>query len=219
MHVVFMKQCPRYILAHANAAHAAWKRLHFPAMPSVPVLLSISSASITAASHLSEHACCFAGPALSQLPLANKPGWLRQRAPQGERYDYLSGSLRSLKLHTVCEEAQCPNVGECWNTGSGTATIMLLGMTAPIHQPEQALPAVNVHAGVLLQQEVGTPCNIMLRILACTPLSSLETTDKAFHLLLGMALRCLPCLAWGFRPHCTPACSYILSRREIFGVI
>ncbi|CAL5224299.1 g6965 [Coccomyxa viridis] len=70
-----------------------------------------------------------AGPSLSQLPLANKPGWLRQRAPQGERYDYLSGSLRSLKLHTVCEEAQCPNVGECWNTGSGTATIMLLGDT------------------------------------------------------------------------------------------
>ena len=73
------------------------------------------------------HACCTAGPSLSQLPLANKPGWLRQRAPQGERYDYLSSSLRSLKLNTVCEEAQCPNVGECWNTGSGTATIMLLG--------------------------------------------------------------------------------------------
>lgn len=62
--------------------------------------------------------------------MANKPGWLRQRAPQGERYDYLSGSLRSLKLHTVCEEAQCPNVGECWNTGTGTATIMLLGATS-----------------------------------------------------------------------------------------
>ena len=69
-----------------------------------------------------------AGPSLSQLPLASKPGWLRQRAPQGERYDYLSDSLRSLKLHTVCEEAQCPNVGECWNEGKGTATIMLLGM-------------------------------------------------------------------------------------------
>ena len=57
----------------------------------------------------------------------SKPAWLRQRAPQGERYEYLSGSLRSLQLHTVCEEAQCPNVGECWNGGSGTATIMLLG--------------------------------------------------------------------------------------------
>ena len=79
---------------------------------------------------MNSHACCLAGPSLIQLPLANKPGWLRQRAPQGERYDYLSGSLRSLKLNTVCEEAQCPNVGECWNTGSGTATIMLLGVAA-----------------------------------------------------------------------------------------
>lgn len=44
-----------------------------------------------------------------------------------ERYEYLSDSLRTLKLNTVCEEAQCPNIGECWNEGSGTATIMLLG--------------------------------------------------------------------------------------------
>ena len=41
------------------------------------------------------------------------------------------GSLRGLGLHTVCEEAQCPNVGECWNGGTGTATIMLLGARAP----------------------------------------------------------------------------------------
>lgn len=58
-----------------------------------------------------------------------KPPWLRQRAPQGERYEYLSDSLRSLNLVTVCEEAKCPNIGECWNEGSGTATIMLLGDT------------------------------------------------------------------------------------------
>ena len=57
----------------------------------------------------------------------SKPPWLRQRAPQGERYEYLHNSLRSLKLATVCEEAKCPNVGECWNGGDGTATIMLLG--------------------------------------------------------------------------------------------
>jgi len=60
---------------------------------------------------------------------ATKPPWLRQRAPQGERYEYLTDSLRSLKLATVCEEAKCPNIGECWNEGSGTATIMLLGDT------------------------------------------------------------------------------------------
>ena len=60
-------------------------------------------------------------------PGERKPPWLRQRAPQGERHKYLSGSLRQLGLHTVCEEAQCPNIGECWNGSTGTATIMLLG--------------------------------------------------------------------------------------------
>ncbi|KAK9807861.1 hypothetical protein WJX72_011537 [[Myrmecia] bisecta] len=69
------------------------------------------------------------GPKLGTLAQQAKPSWLRQRAPQGERYDYLSNSLRTLKLNTVCEEAQCPNVGECWNGGTGTATIMLLGDT------------------------------------------------------------------------------------------
>eukprot|EP00884_Botryococcus_braunii_P007141 jgi/Botrbrau1/16428/Bobra.0142s0027.1 len=69
------------------------------------------------------------GPAPHQIAEGKKPHWLRQRAPQGERYDYLHGNLRDLKLHTVCEEAQCPNIGECWNGGTGTATIMLLGDT------------------------------------------------------------------------------------------
>lgn len=58
---------------------------------------------------------------------SNKPAWLRQRAPQGERYEYLEQGLRKLKLATVCEEAKCPNMGECWNGKTGTATIMLLG--------------------------------------------------------------------------------------------
>lgn len=62
-------------------------------------------------------------------PALKKPAWLRQRAPQGERYEELRGQMRGLKLATVCEEAQCPNIGECWNGDTGTATIMLLGDT------------------------------------------------------------------------------------------
>ncbi len=54
-----------------------------------------------------------------------KPDWLRVRPPGGEHYRQLKGLLRTLDLHTVCEEAHCPNVWECW--GGGTATIMLLG--------------------------------------------------------------------------------------------
>ena len=56
-----------------------------------------------------------------------KPAWLRVRAPSGERYSGIKATLREGDLHTVCEEARCPNVGDCW--GSGTATIMLLGDT------------------------------------------------------------------------------------------
>jgi lipoyl synthase len=56
---------------------------------------------------------------------APKPSWLKVRAPGGEKYTQLKKTFRELDLHTVCEEARCPNVGECWT--EGTATVMLLG--------------------------------------------------------------------------------------------
>ncbi|HEY4157901.1 MAG TPA: lipoyl synthase [Polyangiaceae bacterium] len=56
-----------------------------------------------------------------------KPNWLKVRAPGGENYTRLKHTLRELDLYTVCEEARCPNVGECW--AAGTATVMLLGHT------------------------------------------------------------------------------------------
>ncbi|HLK37593.1 MAG TPA: lipoyl synthase [Polyangiaceae bacterium] len=56
-----------------------------------------------------------------------KPPWLKVRAPGGDRYAELKRTFRSLDLHTVCEEAHCPNVGTCWS--EGTATVMLLGDT------------------------------------------------------------------------------------------
>jgi len=54
-----------------------------------------------------------------------KPEWLKVRFPGGERYQRLQRLMRDERLHTVCEEAHCPNVGECWN--AGTATFMILG--------------------------------------------------------------------------------------------
>ena len=54
-----------------------------------------------------------------------KPAWLRARAPLGDNYHELKKLARTLELHTVCESAQCPNIGECWN--HKTATFMLLG--------------------------------------------------------------------------------------------
>src|ERR1700738_4794779 len=61
-------------------------------------------------------------PAQPRLP---KPEWLKVRAPGSPSYLRLKGLMRDLNLHTVCEEAQCPNIGECWN--HGTATFMILG--------------------------------------------------------------------------------------------
>jgi lipoic acid synthetase len=59
-----------------------------------------------------------------QLP-ARKPEWLKARAPVGENYHNLKSLARSLNLHTVCESAHCPNIGECWQ--HKTATFMMLG--------------------------------------------------------------------------------------------
>ena len=69
-------------------------------------------------------------PELIQIELtpqraAPKPEWLKARAPIGENYHNLKSLARRLELHTVCESAHCPNIGECWN--HRTATFMLLG--------------------------------------------------------------------------------------------
>jgi lipoyl synthase len=58
-------------------------------------------------------------------PPAPKPEWLKVRAPGSPNYLRLKGLMRELALHTVCEEARCPNIGECWH--HGTATFMILG--------------------------------------------------------------------------------------------
>jgi lipoic acid synthetase len=60
---------------------------------------------------------------------ARKPDWLKSRPPSGERFTDITETLRDHDLNTVCEEANCPNLGECWSgrDGPGTATFMLLG--------------------------------------------------------------------------------------------
>ncbi|MGB1252987.1 MAG: lipoyl synthase [Candidatus Promineifilaceae bacterium] len=86
-----------------------------------------------------------------------RPEWLKVRAPSGETYEGLKKLMRSKSLHTVCEEARCPNIGECW--GAGTATFLIMGDTctrscgfcdiktgrpAPLdwHEPERVAQAV-----------------------------------------------------------------------------
>lgn len=79
-----------------------------------------------------------------------KPEWLRVRPPAGEKYTELKTLFRSLDLHTVCEEAHCPNVWECW--GGGTATLMLLGDTCTRGCHFCAVKSGNPHGLVDLEE-------------------------------------------------------------------
>jgi lipoyl synthase len=63
--------------------------------------------------------------AIADSPAPARPEWIKARAPAGDEYERILGLVRGLALHTVCEEAHCPNLGECW--GRGTATFMILG--------------------------------------------------------------------------------------------
>ncbi|MBS0189614.1 MAG: lipoyl synthase [Planctomycetes bacterium] len=67
------------------------------------------------------------GEAREQLQVKRKPPWLKAKVPGGPGYNRLRNIMDSHKLHTVCEEAGCPNMGECW--ARGVATIMILGDT------------------------------------------------------------------------------------------
>ena len=71
-------------------------------------------------------------PEADARPL-RRPNWIKVRAPSGETYEWLHGLMRKKELHTVCEEAMCPNLGECW--GSGTATFLMLGDVARVPVP------------------------------------------------------------------------------------
>ena len=63
----------------------------------------------------------------AEKPRVRKPDWLRVQLPHGEDYERVKAEVNGLKLNTVCKEAACPNIAECW--GAGTATIMILGDT------------------------------------------------------------------------------------------
>lgn len=91
-----------------------------PALPSLPVLGP--DLDPDPAAHRELAASLRAGGVAID---AKKPRWLRVPMAGGERYQRVRDTLQRLKLHTVCAEAHCPNVGECWS--GGTATVMLMG--------------------------------------------------------------------------------------------
>lgn len=87
-----------------------------------------------------------------QTPLSKdpKPEWLKVRAPGSENYIRLKGLMRDQGLHTVCEEAHCPNIGECWH--HGTATFMIMGDTCT-----RACTYCNVNHGTPQPLDVNEP--------------------------------------------------------------
>jgi lipoic acid synthetase len=100
------------------------------------------------------------GGGLADLPAADgstaprrHPDWIKARMPSGANYHDLKGLLRSLNLNTVCEEAHCPNVGECWD--QRTATIMILGDTCT-----RACGFCNIKTGKPAWFDDDEPCRV-----------------------------------------------------------
>ena len=94
-----------------------------------------------------------------ELPRVPKPEWLKVRAPGSENYHRLKGLMRTLGLHTVCEEANCPNIGECWH--HGTATFMILGETCT-----RSCGYCNVMHGTPAAPDAHEPTNVAAAIQA-----------------------------------------------------
>lgn len=102
---------------------------HHEVKPAIRSAAGSEAAQKTSANRGAAVACGITATASTQAAAANgttrKPEWLKVRAPGGENYLRIKETLKSLNLATVCQEARCPNIGECW--GGGTATFMLMG--------------------------------------------------------------------------------------------
>src|SRR6185312_8936620 len=96
---------------------------------------------------------------VAQAEALRKPEWIRVRAGGGERFHEIKRVLREAKLHTVCEEASCPNIGECF--GKGTATFMILGDLCT-----RRCPFCDVAHGKPLPPDAEEPVNLARTIAA-----------------------------------------------------
>ena len=111
-----------------------------------------------------------------ELPRQPKPEWLKVRAPGSENYHRLKGLMRTLGLNTVCEEANCPNIGECWH--HGTATFMILGDTCT-----RSCGYCNVTHGAPKPADENEPVNVATAVqameLAYVVITSVDRDDLA----------------------------------------
>jgi lipoic acid synthetase len=107
--------------------------------------------------------------------LAGKPRWLKAPIAVGEGYDFVRRTVREHRLATVCEEAKCPNIGECWN--AGTATIMLMGAVCTRACRFCAVDTGNPHGWLDAQEPANVAESVALMRLKYVVLTSVNRDD------------------------------------------
>ena len=111
------------------------------------------------------------------VPPGRKPPWLKARAPTGARYQALKALVREHRLATVCEEAKCPNIGECWN--AGTATLMLMGAVCTRACRFCAVDTGNPHGWLDAEEPENAARTVELLKLRYVVLTSVDRDDLA----------------------------------------
>jgi lipoic acid synthetase len=109
--------------------------------------------------------------------LSGKPRWLRAPIAMGEGYDFVRRTVRAHRLATVCEEAKCPNIGECWN--AGTATIMLMGAVCTRACRFCAVDTGNPHGWLDAEEPDNLAASVALMRLKYVVLTSVNRDDLA----------------------------------------
>jgi len=114
---------------------------------------------------------------LERTQLYGKPRWLRAPIAVGEGYDFVRRTVREHRLATVCEEAKCPNIGECWN--AGTATIMLMGAVCTRACRFCAVDTGNPHGWLDAEEPANLAESVALMGLKYVVLTSVNRDDLA----------------------------------------
>lgn len=113
----------------------------------------------------------------SPIAIARKPQWLRARMPAGEAFQGVRDVVKEHRLATVCEEAKCPNIGECWN--AGTATLMLMGAVCTRACRFCAVDTGNPHGWLDAQEPANSARTVQLMKLKYVVLTSVNRDDLA----------------------------------------
>jgi lipoic acid synthetase len=113
----------------------------------------------------------------SPLTVGRKPQWLRAPMPAGKAFDAVHSTVREHRLATVCEEAKCPNIGECWN--AGTATLMLMGAVCTRACRFCAVDTGNPHGWLDADEPANSARTVQLMGLKYVVLTSVNRDDLA----------------------------------------